>query len=68
MQARGRVPVRAVPGAGAGRCRVFARKAKRIGTKNLLSGTKSGVTSSIHGSIGLGNATKTTDTRFSGGF
>jgi hypothetical protein len=37
MQARGRVPVRAVPGAGAGRCRVFARKAKKIGTKNLLS-------------------------------
>ena len=68
MQARGRVLVRAVPGAGAGQCRVFARKAKEIGTKNLLSATKSGVTSSTHGSIGLGNATKPTNTHFSGGF
>jgi hypothetical protein len=56
------VPVRAVPGAGGGRCRVFARKAKKKSARKVcFPDTKPNVTSSI----GLRNATKkTTNTRF----
>jgi hypothetical protein len=68
MQARGRVPVRAVPGAGAAGAG-FATKSHKKSARKICFQARNPVSQAVFiGSIALGNGTKTTNTHFPAGF